>query len=100
MEPDDLDVPELMSAEDVASYLALKHANGMSFKQVLDIHTLILLRVGRDCVDSWGFRDDQTVSDETRKMYRLLKDGGYYALNHLEDNDDDWYHYREDGYGE
>lgn len=86
------DLPELNTPEEIAGYLALKHANGMSFKQLLDLHTLILTRIGRDYVKVWGPNPD-TPNDETWKtqqLYQPLKNGAFYVLNYLED-DDKWY---------
>lgn len=90
MEPND--VPELKTPEEIAGWLALKHANGMPFKQVLDLHTLILTRIGRDYVETWGPVEIDGIATpvEHRRMYDFLKQGAYYALNYLED-DDEWY---------
>ena len=93
MEPDD--IPELRTAEEVAGYLALKHANGMPFKDVLDLHTVILTRIGRQYVDKWGWTPEQECPPEIRKYFTHLKDGGYFALEHLED-DRDWFVWEED----
>jgi hypothetical protein len=89
---DEDDIPELKTPEAIAGFLALKHANGMSFKQVLDIHTLILTRIGRDYVKTWGpiAIDGVKPPVEHVRMYDFLTQGAYYALNHLEDNDE-WY---------
>jgi hypothetical protein len=92
---DENDLPELKTAEEVAGYLALKHANGMPFKQVLDLHTLILTRIGRDYSRSWGWRQDQECPDDVRKYFHHLRDGAYFVLEHLEE-DDDWYIQDED----
>lgn len=40
------DIPELNTNEEVAGYLALKHANGMPFHLVLKLHRLILANQG------------------------------------------------------
>ncbi|MCA1840225.1 MAG: hypothetical protein LC723_07840, partial [Actinobacteria bacterium] len=72
MEEDD--IPELKTSEEVAGWLALKHANGMPFKQVLDIHTLVLTRIARDYVKGWDWKGNEP-SDELRKMYQWLRDG-------------------------
>lgn len=75
--------------EEIYGYLALKHANGLSFADVLDLHTQILTRIGRDYVKTWGHKGD-VADEELRLTYQHLKDGGYYALAHL-DFDDEWY---------
>ncbi len=72
--------------EEIAGYLALKHANGMSFFDVLDLHTQILTRIGRDYVQVWGPADGSTASG----MYLDMMTGARYAFNYLED-DDEWY---------
>jgi hypothetical protein len=47
---DEDDFNKLMEAEDravaIAGYLALKHANGLSFYKTLELHHEILLRIG------------------------------------------------------
>jgi hypothetical protein len=88
MEPHD--VPELKTPEEIAGYLALKHANGMPFKQVLDLHTLILTRIGRDYVETWGPAAGCKASEDIQAVYRRMEFGAFYVLNHLED-DDEWY---------
>lgn len=40
MEEDDF--PELKTEEEIAGYLALRHANGVSFKDILALHRFIL----------------------------------------------------------
>ena len=94
-ENDGYDIPELKTAEDVAGWLALKHANGMPFKQVLDIHTLILTRIGREYASRWGWTQEQECPPEIRKYFSYLKDGAYFVLEHLEE-DMDWYVWEED----
>lgn len=61
----------------------------MSFADVLDLHTQILTRIGRDYVKTWGHKSD-VVDEELRLTYLHLKDGAYYVLAHL-DFDDEWY---------
>lgn len=73
--------------EEVSGYLALKHANGMSFSDVIDLHTQILTRIGREYVKTWGPADG---SPPTSKLYSTLMTGARYVLNYLED-DDEWY---------
>src|SRR5690606_4975414 len=87
------DLPELKTPEEIAGYLALKHANGMKFKDLLELHTLILTRIGRDYVREWGpsvIEGAEPPTAEQRKMYDFLCSGAYYVLNYLED-DDEWY---------
>ncbi len=79
--------------EEIAGFLALKHANGMSFKQVLDLHTWILTRIGRDYVKIWGTdHEGKPHTEFSRKHYQTLQEGAYFALDYLED-DDEWYHF-------
>ncbi len=83
MEADEL--PELKTEEQVYNWLALKHANGMSLKQVLDVHTLILTRIGRDHVKTWTDPDDYPGTSTMRLTQHHLINGAYYILDHLED---------------
>lgn len=57
-------------------------------KQVLDLHTQILTRIGRDYANTWGPVNDDVDAD-VHKKYDDLKDGAYYALSYLE-NDYEW----------
>lgn len=93
------DLPELKTAEDVAGYLALKHANGMKFKDVLDLHTRILCRIGTDEYRAWGWRLDQECPEDVRKYFTHLKDGAHFILEYLKD-DYIWYYQEEVDSGE
>jgi hypothetical protein len=95
MDEDDFDFPKLKTPEEVAGYLALKHANGMKFIDVLELHGRMLTEIGRDYVKGWGFREDQEVSEDVHKWYRHLKDGAYFVLEHIE-SPDVWYVWEED----
>lgn len=88
LEPDD--VPVLKTPEEVAGYLALKHANGMSFKDLLELHTLILTRIGRDHIQTWTQPEEYPETSSGYSTQLWLIQGGYFALSHLEDNDE-WY---------
>lgn len=92
MEPYDL--PELKTPEEIWAYLALKQANGLSLDQVLDIHTVVLSRIARDYVKTWG-PEVEEVDADVHQMYEYLKDGACYALSYLE-NDDEWYDFDRD----
>lgn len=73
------------TSEEIANYLIIKFYNGMSFKQVLDLHTLILTRIGRDYVKIWGSKPPMPHDLD-------LQDGAHYVLSYLED-DDEWYYF-------
>jgi hypothetical protein len=94
MEEDDL--PKLRTAEEMAGYLALKHANGMKMADVLDLHTRLLAKISLDYSQSWGWRQDQDCPPETRKYFQWMKDGGYFVVDHLLEESDDWYVWEED----
>ncbi len=67
---------ELKTPEAIAGYLILKLANGMPFKQVLDLHTEMLVAIGKKYVGTWG-------SDPPMPHDQDLADGAHYVLNHL-----------------
>jgi hypothetical protein len=76
--------PQFKTPQEIAGYLALKHANGASFSQVLEWHRVILLQIGYRHVATWGPLDGAPTSHD-----RDVKDGAYYVLSHLE-YDDEW----------
>ena len=81
---------ELKTPEAIAGYLALKHANGMPFKDVLDLHTEILTCIGRDYVKTWTDPEDLPETSSARDTQHWLIQGAYFALGHLDD-DSEWY---------
>lgn len=65
----------------------------MKFKELLELHTLILTRIGRDYVKTWGPVHVEGVEPppvNIRKKYEYMRMGAYYAFNYLED-DNEWY---------
>ncbi len=92
------DLPTFKTSADIAGFLALKHANGMPLKQVLDLHTLILARIARDYVKIWGLNPETgepaDVGSEAWKIDNWLQSGAQYILWYLID-DDEWYDWDE-----
>lgn len=87
------DIPVLTTPEAIADFLSLKlannHINGLTFKDILEIHTYILTRVGRDYAETWG-PVSKNADEDVHRMYDHLRDGAYYVLTHIEDFED-WY---------
>ena len=73
---------DALTEDEMAGKLALMYANGMSFKDMLNMHTIMLVSIGRSYVDTWGC-DPPMPHDQD------LKDGAYYVLTHLR-NPDEW----------
>lgn len=66
----------LKSELSMANFLALAHANGLRFPDVLELHRWMLAEKCNEYIKTWS-------SAGQPEEYEALRDGGYYAISHM-----------------